>query len=83
MKEETKAFWREIVAPTAARIALPAVASQYRSEGVTREEFLNQCGQAYDAANTPATATTDDATQPDASLPSNSPLASDESEPLI
>ena len=72
MKESTREFLREIVAPTAARIALPAVAAQYKREGTSRDEFLARCGEAYDEA------THDDATQPDASLPTDPPPASEE-----
>ena len=63
MKETTKAFLREIVAPTAARLGLPAVAAQFKREGIDRDEFLRLCNEAWNGATVvPDDANTD--TQP-------------------
>ena len=53
--------WRELFAPTAARLALLAVVRQFQNEGATREHFLNQCGEAWDnTATEPASVPADE-----------------------
>ena len=69
MKEETRAFWRELVAPAAARLALLPVARQLRSEGVSRDDFLTLATRAYDEAPP----SRDEATQPSAPVPTEPP----------
>lgn len=57
-------LWRDLVAPSAARLAMLAAAKQFRAEGLTREDFLTQCGGMWDAGLPLTTSPADESEAP-------------------